>query len=198
MKTTTRQTCSQCGKWAIVTINDAALCVGCYHTFEVAQTLAFRMNAIHLNHAAAELDSVLPFGPPTPRMQVPDIPKGPMILNNIKVDNSVVGTINTGNVHSIDVNISYLRNSGSEKLSEALRTLAETIANEKSINPPEKNSALDQVAFLSEQAAAAAKNRRLGLIQASFKSVNELASTVSNVNGAWAVAEPLLRTVFGF
>jgi hypothetical protein len=33
-------------------------------------------------------------------------------MHNIKVDNSVVGAINTAEVHTIDVNITYMKQSG--------------------------------------------------------------------------------------
>lgn len=191
-------TCGQCGKPAVVALSDVQLCVNCYHRLEVARTLSFRLNAISLNHAAEELDQVAPYGHRTPRMQVPDIPRGPFVLNNIRVDNSVVGVINTGNVESIDVNISYLKTAGSEKLSEAIRCLAEAIANERSISTHDKDLLLDQVAFLSEQATSSAQDRRPGLIKAAFKSINEAASTVTNVQAVWDLAGPLLRSVFGF
>lgn len=129
---------------------------------------------------------------------MPDIPKGPIVLNNIKVKNSVVGTINIGNVQSIDVSISYLKNSGSDRLGDALKQLTEAIANDTVLQREVKDQLLDQVAFLSEQAVTSASNRRPGLIMAAFNAVGEIATTVTTVGGAWAIAEPLLRAVFGF
>jgi hypothetical protein len=174
-----------------------ALCVDCYHKFEVARTLGFRLAAIGLNHAAAEMDSVAPWGPPTPRMQVPDIPKGPIILNNIKVANSVVGSINTGNVESIDVSITYLRNAGSQKISDALKQLTEAIVNDGTIAKPEKDQLVDQVAFLSEQAVVAVKDRRPGMIKATLGALDHAAPTISAVAAVWTAAAPLLKTYFG-
>lgn len=189
--------CSQCGKPAVATINDVALCVDCFHKFEVARTLGFRIAAIGMNHAAAELDAVVPFGPSTPRIQVPDIPKGPVILNNIKVDNSTVGSINTGNVASIDVNITYLKEGGNEKISEALKQLTEAIINDGLLSKQDKEPLLDQVEFLSEQAAAGAKDRRPGMIKAAFGALNSAAPTISALASVWTAIAPLLLAHFG-
>lgn len=94
----TRLMCSQGdGRLSICTVDDVPLCVACYHQLEVAQTLALRAAAIGLNLAAAEMDYATGLPNLSPRMQLPEIPRGPVILNNIRVDNSVVGSINTGN-----------------------------------------------------------------------------------------------------
>lgn len=189
--------CGQCSRPAIVGVNGAALCVECYYRFEVARTLGFRIAAIGMNHAASEMDAITGLRNITPRIQVPDIPKGPLILNNIKVDNSVVGSINTGNVQSIDVSVTVLRDAGNDKISNALMGLAEVIANSHDIRAPDKDSLLDQVAYLSEQAVAAAKDRRPGMIRAAVTSIAHGAATVTAIATAWAAAAPLLKTYFG-
>lgn len=190
--------CSQCDKQAVIAVGDAALCVECYYKYEVASTLAFRIQAIGLNHAIAEMDHITGLGLRSPQMQVPDIPKGPIILNNIKVANSVVGSINTGTVQAIDVKITTLKNAGNEGLSNALSKLAEAITNDQSMPAPEKNDLLDQVSFLSEQAAAAAEDRRPGLIKSTLSTVTNAAVAVNAVASAWNVVEPLLKAQFGF
>ena len=84
-------------------------------------------------------------------MQVPPIPQGPPVLNNIKVDNSVIGSINTGNVRSIDVSLTYLHSAGNDKTKDALKTLTEVILSDVSITDVQKNELVEQVAFLSVQ-----------------------------------------------
>ncbi len=192
-----RPICSQDGRPAILVVEGLPLCVACYYQLQVAQTLGFRIAAIGMNHAAAEMDYMTGLGQ-SPRMQVPDIPRGPFILNNIKVDNSVVGSINTGNVQSIDVSITYLKESGNEQISAALKSLAEVIANATAIPAPEKNQLLDQVAYLSEQAVAAAKDRRPGMIQAAFAAITQGSGAIAAVATAWQAAAPLLKSYFGF
>lgn len=149
--------CGQCGKPAVVSINAVSLCVDCYYKLEVAETLGARLAIISMNFAAEEMDRVTGLHNFTPRMQVPDIPRGPIILNNIKLNNSVVGSINTGNVQTVDVSITCLREAGNEAISKALKDLTEAIANEPTLRKDEKNNLLDQLAYLSEQAVGAAK-----------------------------------------
>jgi hypothetical protein len=187
----------ECGKMAIKSSGAIALCVDCYYKLTVAETMALRLGAIAMNHAADQMDSISGLRNFTPKMQVPDLPKGPIILNNIKVANSVVGAINTGDIQTIDVSITYLKNAGNSNVSNALTSLTQTIVNEDSLSKVEKNHLLDQVAYLSEQAAHAAKDRKPGMIKAALGAITQGAATVSAVAGAWQAAEPLLKGHFG-
>jgi len=189
--------CSQCSRAAVAAVNDIALCVNCYHQFQVARTLDLRAHAMFYNLAAEQMDYTVGFGPTTPKMQVPDIPRGPVILNNIKVSDSVVGSINTGTVEKIDVNITYLKKTGSDALSAGLKRLTEAIANDTSLPEDDKDRMLDQVSFISEQAVGAAKDRRPGMLRAAFESLNHNAPLISAVADAWTAVGPLIKSAFG-
>jgi hypothetical protein len=189
--------CSYCGKASIASVGETRLCVHCYHTLQVARTLEFRLDAIGLNYALDEMDYVAPFALGGPRMQVPPIPEGPIILNNIKVDNSVVGSINTGNVHKIDVSLTQLHNAGDDRARDALKNLTEAIITDKTLTEVKKNELIEQVAFLSEQTIVAASERKPGIIKAILSDLTQVAGTVSAISGAWNAAAPILRAIFG-
>ncbi|MBX4996729.1 hypothetical protein HJB72_01820 [Rhizobium lentis] len=189
--------CSQCGRPPVWQVASALLCVDCFHKFEVARTLDFRIAAIGMNYAAAEMDRLAPFGGMSPRIQVPEIPRGATILNNIKVDNSVVGAINTGNVESIDVNISYLKKAGGDEVSAALVELTEAIASAKDIDDSQKRSLIDQVEFVSEQAVKGAEGRRPGMISAALSALDSTAKATASLSAIWNSIHPILRHFFG-
>jgi len=132
-------------------------------------------------------------------MQVPDLPPAPFTLNNIHVDRSTVGAINTGEVAKIDVSITLLQQAGNKDISEALRSLTQAIIDASEMPEDSKSQALDQVGYLSEQAAAAAKDRKPGMIRAALSAITQTATTVSAVATAWNAAEPILKAhFFGF
>jgi hypothetical protein len=189
--------CGQCGKPSVVEAGGQGLCVDCWHKFDVARTMAFRLSAIGANFALDQMDDISGLPRTGARMQVPPIPQGPPILNNIKVDNSVVGSINTGNVRTIDVSLTYLHSAGNDRTKDALKALTEAILSDTSIGDTHKNELVEQVAFLSEQAIAGARDRKPGLIKATFGALTQAAGTVSAMAGAWQAAEPILRSVFG-
>jgi hypothetical protein len=189
--------CGQCSKPSVVQMNGIGLCVDCWHKVEVTKTLAMRLNAIGMNYALDQMDEISGLPHTGARMQVPDIPKGPIILHNIKVDNSVVGAINTGNVQAIDVNLTYLEQAGNDKARDALKTLTEAVLRDASLTETERHEFLDQVAFLTEQSVASAKDRKPGLINATLASLTQTATTVTSVAAAWQAASPILKSLFG-
>jgi hypothetical protein len=156
-----------------------------------------RLSAIGMNYALAEMESISGLPNTGPRMQVPEIPKGPPIFNNIKVDNSVVAAINTGNVQAIDVNLTYLHSAGNDKAKDALKALTEAILNDQSITDAQKNELVDQISFLSEQTVIGAKGRKPGVIKATLATLTQSANTVSSMAAAWQAAEPILKSLFG-
>jgi hypothetical protein len=83
------------------------------------------------------------------------------------------------------------------KARDALKVLTEVVLNDTSISDTQKNELLDQITFLSEQSVASAKDRKPGLIKATFSALTEGAHTVTSMAGAWQVAEPILRSLFG-
>jgi hypothetical protein len=196
-KASKSEPCGQCGRPAVAQAGSVSFCVDCYYRLAVAQTLQIRNAAIATNAAAAEMDFVSGLRNFTPRMQVPDLPIAPLTLNNIRVDRSTVGAINTGEIAKIDVSITVLQQAGNKDVSEALKNLTQAIVDASDMPHHSKSSTLDQVAYLSEQAAAAAKDRKPGVIRATLTAITQTATTVSTVATAWSVAEPTLKAFFG-
>jgi hypothetical protein len=121
----------------------------------------------------------------------------PMVLNNIRIDNSVVGSINTGNVRAIDVSLTHLRGVGNDTARDGLKALTEAIINDTSMPNAQKNELIEQVAFLSEQATVHPEMRKPGLIKPTLSALNEAAGTVQSIAGAWEIVAPILRSLFG-
>jgi hypothetical protein len=188
----------ECGKIVVAVAGDAGLCVDCYYRLAVAQTLQLRNAAIGANAAAAQMDWVSGLNNFTPRMQVPNLPPAPFTLNNIHVDRSTVGAINTGEVEKIDVSITVLQQAGNKDVSEALKALTQAVIDATDMPEDSKSQTLDQVGYLSEQATAAAKDRKPGVIKAALAGITATATTVSSVLTAWNAAEPVLKAHFGF
>ena len=189
--------CGQCGRQAVCVINGATLCVSCYYELEVARTLGFRLSAINMNLAAAEMDMVTGLRNFTPKIQVPDLPRGPLHLHNIRIDNSVIGVVNTGEVQTIDVHITHLKQGGQVEIGDVLKRVTEAIANSQDLSSSQKAEMLESLGYLSEQAAGAAKDRRPSIIKATLGALTQGAAAVATLSEAWSTAAPILSKYFG-
>lgn len=197
--------CSQCGKPSIGEVGGQPLCVDCYtklQTAFAAQQSATLQQLRHsmamMNYAEEMMWSMTGFGPLPRRVQIPPMPAtGPVTLNNIKLDNSVVGAINTGNVHDIDVKLGELHAAGLDKLSDAIATLTQAVASDQKASREEKDALLEQIAFLSTQATAAAQQRKPGMIKAVMGAITTSTTTITGIASAWQACAPLLKKIFG-
>jgi hypothetical protein len=197
--------CSQGdGKAAVTSVNGQPLCVDCFTKLQAVyaqqqdQALHWaRHNMAMMNLAAEEMDSISGLRNFSPRVQIPAIPAtGPLTLNNFKLDNSVVGAINTGNVQTIDATVTQLRGIGEQNAARALQNFTDAILKEGSLTPTQRNELLEQVAFLSEQVTNV-KGRKPSLIRSALEGITRTAGAVSSVAGAWQAAEPIIRAIFG-
>jgi hypothetical protein len=200
--------CSQCGgKPAIGEVGGQPLCVECYTKLQTAHAAAQNTALHQVRHAMAMMNysedlmwSMTGFGRPpgSRRVQIPAMPAtGPVTLNNIKLNNSIVGSINTGNVRDIEINLGQLHDAGLDKLSNAITALSQAVVDDKQATAEEKNALLEQVAFLSSQATAAAQQRKPGMIKAAIGAIASTATTITGIAGTWQACEPLLKTIFG-
>jgi hypothetical protein len=81
-------------------------------------------------------------------------------FNNIRVDRSVVGSINTGEVGRIDVALDNVRAGGQDDLADQLQVLTQAVVESKELTREAQNQALETLSSLTEQAALPREKRR--------------------------------------
>ena len=104
--------CYQCFKPAMYQVNNQKipLCLDCYFKFSQINQREIENNERLINFSFDQMDSIVGFGTSGPKF--PPRPQPVYIsgvkMNNISVNNSVVGTINTGSIETVDQSISAL------------------------------------------------------------------------------------------
>lgn len=149
-----------------------------------------------LDHAEEQMAAMLGLPRLTSPIRIPAIPSGPMTLNNIKIDNSTVGSLNTGSVRNIDVNLTQLHKAGNDRAKDALQALTQSVIEDRSLAAAQRNELLEQIAYLTSQATAAAPDRKPAIVKATLEMLGKTAATITSLGGAWKVAEPILKGMF--
>jgi hypothetical protein len=192
-------TCSQCGKVAVAQVGGAPLCVDCLYRLELAgyyrqQQYAQRMNFVL---EQAEMITGITGGPRVAMPQPPPIFRaGPMTFNNIRIDRSVVGAINTAQVQRIDVALSNIKVAGGDELASQLRDFTEAVIANTELSKELKDDVLGHVSFLAEQvqtqqrAPAATLKTVLGAVATGISVANSLVAL-------WAKVHPFLSQTLG-
>lgn len=192
--------CGNCGRPAIVSLGGYPACIDCKYKHDMSQWMTFTQHAAMMNYAAAEMDAVVGFGPPSPRIAIPRPPVPPINYNNqtVSVTGGTVGAINFGNVKEIQVNLQALTQNGAADIVEPLGKLTDAILNAQDADEATKNELLEQVATLTALANAKPEERKPGVIKALVGAVKSGSEAISSAAGAWGAVEPLLKGHFGF
>jgi len=133
---------------------------------------------------------------PKYKIRQPVVYQGPLTFHNIKVDQSVIGSINTGEVQRIDVAMSHIKTSGNEELVKALKEFTEAVIAETKLDAELKNQIIEQISFLTSQSALPKEKRKSGIIKAVLLAVKNMASTIVALSPLWNNLQPLLEHIF--
>ena len=196
-------TCNQCGKPAIVKIGEHPLCVDCY--LKLRQADQFQLDALtrDLNFLMDQMEMTTGLYGFLPRYQVPRPPiqatvvNQPMTFNNINVDRSVVGSINTGDVKKIDVAMDHIKQSGADDVAMGIKELTEAIIASNEVQDQTRNELIEQLSFLTSQSILPKDKRRDGLIKATFTALASTLGAISSLATIWDKVGPLLKAIFG-
>jgi hypothetical protein len=173
-----------------VSEQNTPLCLDCYFKFSQMEQQQLENHERMLNYIDDEMASTVglpPMGPrfsPRPR---PVVIAGAK-LHNINVNNSVVGTINTGSIGSVDQSITALTQNGEPELAEAIKALSEAILQSGDLSRNQKNELIESLSAISREAATPASARQntvaVSLLDKAMK-VTALASDITNVCTKW-------------
>jgi hypothetical protein len=182
-----------------VKVNGHPLCVDCNLKLEQATSLRHTQLALLYNQALDRMDSIVGLPVTGRRMHIPTpttINAGQTTYNNIRVDNSVVGAINTGNIKQLDVMMSVMRSGNNQELADALQKLTQAILDIPHLKPSDKNSALEWLSFLSNQALTQETERQPTIGKVAIAALERILSNIGSIASIWSAVKPLLETLF--
>ena len=109
-------------------------------------------------------------------------------MNNISVNNSVVGTINTGSIGTVDQSISALVQCGEPGIAEAIKNLSEAILQSNDLTRNQINELIESLSVIAKEAATPKEARRntvvASLLDRATK-ITVLANDIAEVCQKW-------------
>ncbi len=151
--------CHQCSKAAFYQVGKDAskmvpLCLSCYVQLEHVNMMKFLQNAAMMNHAEAQMDAVVglpPLSKPIPVAEIARAMAKSHTFNNIKISNSNVGVVNTGNLARIDAAITMSQHTDMEEFGARLKDLTDAILSDTKASKDEKQELAELTQAISDQ-----------------------------------------------
>lgn len=204
--------CEQCcGAPTITAVRSGerlmGLCLRCWKEFDTIQGNLFERNVRALNHNAALLDHMagMPAGF-TPRYQLPtqryQTIIGDIALNNIKIDRSAIGILNTGTIsgslEKIDASIQILKNDPQlQQIQKGLQQLTEALISAADASTDQKEEMLELLSALSNEVLAASGKPRGSVIRSLLHGIGLIATCVDSIEKLWEKVKSLFESCLG-
>lgn len=189
--------CDQCGKPAFYKYdNGAYLCVDCDYKVKQGQYLEFVQNASMLNQLAGEMEMMTGVGGVIPRIQIPQPIYSGHTVHNIRVDNSVIGAINTGQIKNLNVALDNIQNAGSPTLADALQKLTEAVLGSSELPPEQKTAAVEHLSHIANQAALSKGQRQSAIGTTVLQGFERIISVSTGLLNIWRSVKPLVEQLF--
>lgn len=191
--------CNQCSTPAVWDIKGIYLCINCYATLQQANYLQFAQLASTYNAVLEDFYETAGLPITGGKVQIPmptTINAGETTFNNIRVNDSVVGSINTGNVQKLDVSVSAMRAENRENLANAIQQLTEAILNTSDLEPDSKDSALECLSFLSDQAITPEAERKTTVGKTIIPTLENILLKSERIAKLWSKVKSLFEMLF--
>jgi hypothetical protein len=160
-------------------------------------TLQNEMLERQINYYSDLMDYTVGFGPSGPRFPTrKTVNLGGVALHNIKVDNSTIGVINTGNIETVDVAVSALNNSGNNDIATALNQLTTEVVKNTEPQNDVKNQIVELLSLIASEATAPKERQRKGAMKALLSQLKDLLSVSSSLIQIWEKWGPTIHTIF--
>lgn len=195
--------CGQCGRRALYGAQEAGdrtipLCLQCYLVW--TQIKASQVDALtrQANILVGQMEftgglapGALPRLPERNVVQVKDV-----TLNNIRIDNSTIGVINTGHIGAVDAAVTVLRQGGAGSLADAFKELTESVAGAPDLAEDRKAEVIELLSAISTEAVAPPAERRRAVVMPLLERAAALVGGAASLAELWERVRPLIHAAF--
>ncbi|MGA2911449.1 MAG: hypothetical protein ABSE17_02300 [Candidatus Levyibacteriota bacterium] len=145
--------CCQCDKKAIFTYDFGPLCVDCNFKFQQASEIRQSQDERMINYLKDVMYDTagLPrTGARFPERRPPVLHTGPVNMQSVVLNNSVVGNINQGTVSSLNATLQNVT-VANYTYAEQIKNFAESVARDGELSKETKDEVLQKLDFLAQQ-----------------------------------------------
>ena len=188
--------CHQCEKMVFYQLEgNVPVCLDCYYKIIQINNIQFLQAAAMANQALDDMDMITGMRTIGGRVPVAELAIAARggdrnVYNNIKINHSTVGVINTGDLAKIDAVITLTKETDIQQLKE----LTQVILDSQEKPDVEKQELIDLVRSIAEQVQS---GRKKSVILSLFKGVEERIQTISAAIPIYEKMKPMIEALLG-
>ena len=121
---------------------------------------------------------------------------GGSTYNNIRVDRSTIGVLNTGTIGNVDGARTRRKQAGESDLAAAVKAFTEALLQSSEAGRDVKNQVLEILSAVAAEATAPKEKRRPAVIRPLLQEISTLVQGVAALSALWAQYGPLITRFF--
>lgn len=209
--TTSTDKCSQCSapvfgyvRWQEMV---HPLCLKCWSTAQDHFSTLREANIREINHLTAYMEwtsGLLPGSMPRYALPPPKYKTviGDFKLNNITIDRSAIGVLNTGsiegNLQNIDASISVASTDPSLKdFKKVIQEFTEAVCKAQDASQEQQAAIIELLSAITEQVRLPKEKRKPSVVKGVIKEISGYADNVASLVTLWNTAKPVVLAIFG-
>jgi len=174
------------------------LCLNCYAKVAQIEQQQMENDEQMLNYLSDEMDMTTgvrlggPRFPPRPKA----VHVGDVRLSNISVNNSVIGTINTGSIGSLDQSISALIQLSEPTLAQAFKELSEAALKSNDLSTNQRNELIEALNTIAKEATTPPDRRQNTVALSLLDRAEKITAIAADISELCQRYWPIIATVF--
>lgn len=173
------------------------LCLDCYLKYVQASAIQMDVLGQQINYWSQHIDLATGMPGLTPKFPVRrSVYVGDVTLNNIRIDKSTIGVINTGTIGTVDAAITTLKQFGEQELAAAIQSLTEAVMSSTEASDEIRQQTVEILSILGTEAAAPKEQRRSTVIRRLLVDLATIISGVSSMAVLWQNYGPVIEGFF--
>lgn len=186
--------CSQCATPALYMMETHPLCLACWARVQDIQFRQFLENAAMINQSTDDMEAVVGFSISHKRIPVEALARAVSMnrtYNNIRIANSSIGVINTGDLARIDAAVTITQGTEAAEFGARLKDLIELIARSSTLTGDQKREMVEVATVISDQVVSKSPSKTvIGALFAQLVSMSSglttIAAAVDTLHKAWS------------
>ncbi len=191
--------CSQCDNEAMYQLKGGVLlCLHCYEKLARIQQQTLANLMAYENQIMDHVDEITGIQSYA-RYKIPQpiIYKDNKMQNFINVEKSVIGSINTGVINSLNQSMNNINNNINPELANLLSDLTNAILKSTEIQENDKKEVLENLDFITEQINLPDEKKKKSLAKKTFNSIKEILHSSATLITIYQAISPYINKIFG-
>ncbi|MFD0588675.1 hypothetical protein ACFQZE_11720 [Paenibacillus sp. GCM10027627] len=178
------KSCSQCGNQPMYQFQGHLLCLSCYErVHQIEQENLHNLFIMH-NRAAASMENALGMTGMVARYNVPTPNVFSGNINDIKISNSTVGSVNTGRIENLNNTMNNINVPNSEEFLNRIKEFVEAVLSSE-MTDTAKNEIVEQVDTILAEVNSPSEKKKPGVIRVLVDNIKDSLTVGNGLYTMW-------------